>query len=726
MQNSTASYELDVFDSFSYIVIGSISAVTSLLLFVAHVGWKELRKPPGDLILMISLAEFLLSIHYLLSGIRTSWISEPYSDDSLFCKVNSYVAIGSANADVTYNMCFLFQMIVALRNAVKKEMCSPRYTYHIFSLGMTVLILMKGKFGRNPYGTCSSMIEEKTLRYSTTAFSIAILISTYVYCRTKSKLKVLGARASELRRDFNNYQGSMVIVFIFTSLGIMAAFQGQYQITLPAYVTSLDKYLHIPLRDLIINLGKLGNTLKVSMPTILFIIRMRDPLINKHIVRVLIAIGCKRKKKDRVSLTLSTTTFDTSDGDISIGLDGIPTLNSDIGPGSNRSSGFYGSLILDRKAALKNELMTFDIEDNAWMNLLPSLVKCGLTRTFLAAVSYFHPIDLKTSDTRIIESLMAHLDGFVTFRVKEKDVVEQFGLTESISDCTVTFYHTGYFERVMANHKERISFRASLNPKHNEEAIKKAGKQSGGASGELFLKSFDGKLLLKTITLEEFKVFNKLIVDYSNYSSIQKNSLIAKIFCLYSLDIPGAEKTAYAIIMENLMPFDPVKPLRSFDLKGSTYSRQVIQEKPGKSFLDLTASKETLKDVDFTNIEGEINLENRPQRAKIFWSLERDLKFFVDHNIIDYSMLISVYSKAELQLNNVDYELALNIFESSDNEDLLYVVGIIDYFQLYTWAKCTERILKKMKTCSPNLQTSAQPPKLYRDRFLNFMLKILA
>ena len=279
-------------------------------------------------------------------------------------------------------------------------------------------------------------------------------------------------------------------------------------------------------------------------------------------------------------------------------------------------------MIIDRKSARKNELMTFDLEDNAWIHLLPTLVKNGLTRTFLAAVSYFHPIDLKGSDTRIIESLVAQMDSFVTFKMKEVDVITQFGLLESISDCMVTFYHTGYFEQVMAAHKERVSFRQSLNPKNNEDAIKRSGKQDGGASGELFLKSFDGKLLLKTITLEEFKVFNKLISDYSKYSVINRNSMIAKIFCLYSLEIPGTEKTAYAIIMENLMPFDPVKPIRTYDLKGSTYSRQVIFQKPAQSFLDSFSSNNqgTLKEIDFTNLEGIINLQNKPQRAKIFWS----------------------------------------------------------------------------------------------------------
>lgn len=729
MDGKVESYELDVFDTYSFVILGSISAITSGLLFVAHLRWKELRKPPGDLILMISLAEFMLAMHYLLSGIRTSWISEHYPDDSLFCLINSYVAIGSANADVLYNMCFLVHMMISLRNAAKKEMCTPRYSYHVVTLSLTALVLLKGHFGRNPYGTCSSKITLNTLYYSTIAFSIVISMSIYVYCRTKNRLKVLGSRASELRRDFSNYQGSMVIVFIFTSLGIMTAFHGQYQGTLPHYDTKYDWFFYIPFQDLIFNLGKLGSTMKVSMPSLLFIIRMRDPLIQKYIVRMLMVFGCKREGRSRFNTAIDFITVDSFEDEASFEIDEVPTLNSDLYASLNRSrrGTNYGSLIIDKKSALKNELMTFDLEDNAWIHLLPTLVKNGLTRTFLAAVSYFHPIDLKASDTRIIESLVAQMDSFVTFKMKEADVIAQFGLLESISDCMVTFYHTGYFEQVMAAHKERVSFRQSLNPKNNEDAIKRSGKQDGGASGELFLKSFDGKLLLKTITLEEFKVFNKLISDYSEYSVINRNSMIAKIFCLYSLEIPGTEKTAYAIIMENLMPFDPVKPIRTYDLKGSTYSRQVIIQKPGQSFLDSFSSNNqgTMKDIDFTNVEGIINLENKPQRAKIFWSLQRDLNFFVDHNIIDYSLLVSVYSKSELEFNGIKYEADLNIFESLDYPDHLYIIGIIDYFQQYTWAKWTERILKKIKTCSPGLETSSQPPKHYSDRFYSFMDKIL-
>ena len=93
MDGKVESYELDVFDTYRFVILDTISAITSGLLFVAHLRWKELRKPPGDLILMISLAEFMLAMHYLLSGIQTSWISEHYPDDSLFCLINSYLAI---------------------------------------------------------------------------------------------------------------------------------------------------------------------------------------------------------------------------------------------------------------------------------------------------------------------------------------------------------------------------------------------------------------------------------------------------------------------------------------------------------------------------------------------------------------------------------------------------------------------------------------------------------
>lgn len=264
------TYDLDVFDAYTYLAIGLVSSVTSMLMLAAHLGWKELRTQPGDLILMISLAEFGLSLHYFSSGLRSDWILGNYSDTSLYCRVNSYVAMACANADIFYNMCFLIHMLISLHNSVKQSIAMPKISFHIVTLGLTALVVYKGKPGRNPYGTCSTTIEPNSLKYGTVVLSVVILFSLFVYFKTKRDLKLIGTQASLLRRDFSNYQGSMILVFIVTALGIISALQGQYQGVLDKQGSPSNTIFGHPLRQVIFYIGKLGNTTKVLMPSILF------------------------------------------------------------------------------------------------------------------------------------------------------------------------------------------------------------------------------------------------------------------------------------------------------------------------------------------------------------------------------------------------------------------------------------------------------------------------
>lgn len=52
------------------------------------------------------------------------------------------------------------------------------------------------------------------------------------------------------------------------------------------------------------------------------------------------------------------------------------------------------------------------------------------------------------------------------------------------------------------------------------------------------------------------------------------------------------------------------------------------------------------------------------------------------------------------------------------------MIGIIDYFQKYTWSKALEKMFKKTKTLSYNLDTSSQPSGFYAKRFIKFMSEI--
>jgi len=63
--------------------------------------------------------------------------------------------------------------------------------------------------------------------------------------------------------------------------------------------------------------------------------------------------------------------------------------------------------------------------------------------------------------------------------------------------------------------------------------------------------------------------------------------------------------------------------------------------------------------------------------------------------------------------------------EAANDPNTAYLLGIIDYFQLYDFNKAMERFLKRVSKCDPKLDTSSQPPKIYSVRFNTWVEIIL-
>jgi len=66
-----------------------------------------------------------------------------------------------------------------------------------------------------------------------------------------------------------------------------------------------------------------------------------------------------------------------------------------------------------------------------------------------------------------------------------------------------------------------------------------------------------------------------------------------------------------------------------------------------------------------------------------------------------------------------------HVFLSASNPDRMYFLGIIDYFQKYTFSKSFERFWKRLTNCNCKLDTSSQPPEIYAKRFSKFMQQII-
>ena len=154
---------------------------------------------------------------------------------------------------------------------------------------------------------------------------------------------------------------------------------------------------------------------------------------------------------------------------------------------------------------------------------------------------------------------------------------------------------TGTFYRIIINC-------SSLNPAKNRKAIFASG-ESQGKSGSFFFFSHDRKFLIKTMNIDELKVMTKLLKDYHKHCIDNKNSLIARIYGIFSVKMPGVE-AMHVLLMENSLQVDTSEDIINiFDLKGSMINREVKQVN-GQQFKNT----QTLKDRNFLQLRKEKNV----------------------------------------------------------------------------------------------------------------------
>jgi len=89
----------------------------------------------------------------------------------------------------------------------------------------------------------------------------------------------------------------------------------------------------------------------------------------------------------------------------------------------------------------------------------------------------------------------------------------------------------------------------SLNPFNNTKIIKSQGK-----SNSFFISTDDSKLVIKTLKKEEFDtVFQKFIIFYLQHLEHHPNSLICRIYGIFSVKTSKESDPLLLIIMRNSM-----------------------------------------------------------------------------------------------------------------------------------------------------------------------------
>lgn len=745
MGDSNPSYTMAVFDSYAYIVVCPLNMIASTLLIIAHLWYKELRKHPGDLIVMIALSELGLSVHWFMSGVRSDFITKGYDDEGAFCKANSYVAVIAASFDTIYNMAFLTSIVFQLQDTIKGKTIIKPWMYHVgvFVASSILILSNQKKMGRNKFGTCSVDLTQSDVALGGILVVLYSGFASFVFNYVRRKLGSLVGKQSHLKRDFLNYYGSYIKAFIIMNSIVFVGYICQLVSFNSQKNSAWDSFEMI-----VFNLGQMCNCCKVLMPLLLFFIRAQDPTIAKNIFKPITTVSNelgklavlqrkmtqnmanflnrKASEEDNKEQDLSVPTLSPHDNEGGVTTpEGIKEGTHSIIEGqASPPAGSPGSReSTSKKFAFEDEIMTDNPDDLSWMALMPKLMKNACTATFVASIAGFYSKEIKRikAEENPEEEIRSSWVDEVSFtKIEPEKSMDELGTQESLMHSRVAFYAPRLFSKIIDSAITPIDFEDSMGIDKNKEQIRKAGESGGGASGELFMFSADKKLILKTITKEEFLVFLAIIKDYCKHLNEHPNSLIGRIYSLYSVEFTDTRKKVYLILMENVFSkvFGPI--LRKYDMKGSTYKRKVRANYQDIS--SLSEISEILKDVDFDEIEKRISFKTEDQRKSILDRLQTDSHFFKKNLLIDYSVIFGVVNRNGCNREELEKEAKeanTRIIDTGDGEKY-YVIGIIDYFQLYTWGKAIERFVKRVSKCSPNLETSSQPPTHYSNRFVKF------
>ena len=120
----------------------------------------------------------------------------------------------------------------------------------------------------------------------------------------------------------------------------------------------------------------------------------------------------------------------------------------------------------------------------------------------------------------------------------------------------------------------------------------KAG-EGAGRSGSFFFFSHDRKFIIKTMTDGELKLMKKLLPRLAEHYEKNPESLIAKIFGIFSVKTES-QNPVHLMLMENTLQLkDPSNLQYVFDLKGSLVDRKTK---------GCARPSTTLKDQNFLRI----------------------------------------------------------------------------------------------------------------------------
>lgn len=711
-------------DSIVFVSLGVVTFFSTLFIILTFVKYPQMREPPGDIILGISISEFVLTIHWMISAGRfLTYPDEPPESEGTFCKTNAIFSMMAGTFEFLYNCCFCIYVIFKVKSVLKGGTIKRIY-FHILCFSITLILMIilgfMNNLGKNLFGTCSVKAVSKFPLIGPLLLVIYVLIAgaTIYYFK---KYVPNDERFKQMKEDFLNYYYKYVkaccIIWSILAFCNIAAVANCY--SSDGGVAGLNIFL------------TLGNISKLFTPLVLSFIRYQDPFLNKKVKRFV------RKVKNSI---LGRTTPRTM---ISIGEKLVPEEEKKeggvgSGDGINRGEPNVFEVAINNipeRNLIDSESLADD--KDIWLNILKNDIKIQFTYNMISGILLNYK---NVRGALEMSKTPEHQDFSSSKRYQITNETLSLYLPEVNAILTEKKYNTfpmnmivyapEAFEDLIEQDGDMIDLEVSLDIEKNSEQIQKASGADGGKGGEFFFFSYDNRIILKTLTKQDLDQLRGILKDYYRYLKKNKDSMIAKIYGIYTFERKDIKDQSTSILlMRNIAACPRQYVLRTYDLKGSTFDREVLKNKP-----DAEISKVTLKDIDFLNLEKKIFIEDR-YKKKIHEILEKDSEFFMKRKLIDYSLIVFVIDKKKY-FDDLEKEgkntktFFLNKKEmlslrSLKEPGVFYHIGIIDYLQPYNFQKYFEKNFKKIIKADKDLNTSSQDPKTYKERFCKFMKEII-
>jgi len=306
--------------------------------------------------------------------------------------------------------------------------------------------------------------------------------------------------------------------------------------------------------------------------------------------------------------------------------------------------------------------------------------------------------------------VIQQLEYFITKDERQEDFGECLEIQSHLPDL---------FEEIRQlhgiEHTEYCEEFVNISKKFNEGLTKQLLSGNGGASGAIFCPTISKRFYIKKLENSEAAVLLKIIPELRKLWEVWPNSLINRIFGLYSVKIMS--RRVWFQVMDYLF-FDMPgkKPTEIYDLKGSEFKRRV-----GKNPL----AGHVLKDRDFRQPV----LLPKSAQEELAKRLTIDSSFLANKKIMDYSLLVGVLyeempEKANMEIPEENYRQFKRMPCGKTRQLTMYSFGIIDYLQKWNNRKRMESFawhsLLRCWACfmrKPQPEVSAVASDAYQVRF---------